>query len=1491
MQQHFVVAVGASAGGLEAIQEFFDHMPQTGNLSFVVIQHLSPDYKSLLVELLSRRTHMKVLEATQNLPVMKNYIYVIPNNKQIRIERNKLLLSEKTHDKVPNNAIDVFLNSLAQDKKKRAIAVILSGTGTDGTKGIAAIKENGGLVMVQEPATAKFDGMPNSAISSGNADVVAPPAGIAAAIVNEIHTIDIDTHVKEPDDETLNHVFELIHQTVGHDFYYYKTPTILRRFSKRMTQLGITDPVQYAHYLEQHPDECKELAHDFLIGVTRFFRDTEAFQVLQQKVVPELVANAGGEQLKVWVAACSTGEEAYSIAIVMDEVLESHGSRLQVKIFASDIDAANLDIAANGLYPASIEKDVPAPLLEKYFIRKSKGYLISPRIRKQIVFARHDITKDPPFIRSDLVSCRNMLIYMNHVLQERIYALLHFAVNKGGFLFLGPSENPPYSKGGTMQQVSSKWKIYRKVADIKPRMHFGEQMVPLLKVQRGEKEADVEKSFDTKSQKALWADLRNALTEDMGLIALYIDRNFEIRETMGNYDQLLTLPKRILNLNLMRMLPQDLSIILNKEVRKAWKQQEKVHLENVVFGKDGHTRAVNVLINPQVKAADSDYTLVVLSKAAPPPESSHHQQSIMPGLDADYVHSLEQELAETRKSLQVAVEDLETANEELQSSNEELLSSNEELQSSNEELQSLNEELYTLNTEHQVKIKELIELNDDLNNYFRSTDIAQIFLDRELNIRKFNPASARMINFIDTDLGRPIAHISSNIRYDQLLDDIGQVQHSRQIVEKEVMLREGRNYLMRIMPYITRDDKYAGIIITFVDITTITNLNNIIRSVFNASISAIFALRTVSDMPGNISDFIIETANNRAHELFADADTFLAGKNLKAALPLLATPELFREYLAAIRDDKIVHRDIYLEVQEKWFELIAAKMPQGLVVTYTDITDKKKGEQKIRRSYTELNEAKENLKKLNAELEDKVKERTRELAFSEERFRLVARATNDALWDWDLTSDKIWWSDAFEGMLGYKTDGMTRAQWLSHIPAEERQQVQQSIYAAINDNNSQWSHEYRFRRADGEYAYILDRGYIMHNEFGVPYRMLGSMMDLTALRRAEKEIASNIAEKTFMAESMPLMVWTANAAGRIDFVNRQFEYYTGLHYDEALGNEWLKVVHEDDRQRLLNTWEKAARNKSDFDCEVRIRVAGGDFRWNLLRAKARTSEKDQLVSWVITNMDVHEQKVMNEVLEEKVEKRTRQLQEINRELESSNNDLQLFASVASHDLQEPLRKIHMFSKMVKDKHESNLPQETLVYLNKIMQSAMRMKALVNNILHFSKLSADSSGFEITDINQVVREVREDFEVIIKEKNATIIANDICPIEVIRSHIHQVFQNLVGNALKFNRPGVPPVIRIEACRVAARSFDAPEDDNGRWCRIEIRDNGIGFNEQFKNRIFDLFQRLNSKDKYEGTGIGLAIVKKIIEKHNGLITADSIEGEGSIFTLILPLEQDK
>ncbi len=1487
--KHHIVAIGASAGGLEAIHEFFDHTPEHHHVSYVIIQHLSPDYKSLLVELVSRHTHMKVFEAEDNTTVEKNCIYVIPNNKLITIRGDKLFLEDKAILKAPNNAIDVFLYSLAKEKKENAIAVILSGTGTDGTRGIEAIKKRGGLVIVQDPQTAKFDGMPNSAIHSGNVDFVLTPAEMHEEVTNYSQQKNSDGQLENAiDEELLQKIFLLVHRIAGFDFNYYKTPTIIRRIQRRMLRGNFSDINSYIEVLEKDPEECRQLGRDFLIGVTKFFRDKGAFEYLQRLVLPEIVDEKEyGETLKVWVAACSTGEEAYSLAIIINEVLEKQNKLLEVKIFATDIETSNIDIASRGLYPDTIEKDIDPFILNKYFIRSGKSFAIIPKIRKQIVFANHNIIKDPPFIKNDLVSCRNMLIYMNPVLQQRVYSLLLFAVKRGGFMFFGASENPTFVKDSVLE-IHTKWKIFKKIAESK--LSVGGNMEISGRRSSPNKSAPPKKDGETSMQALLWEDFRKTLAEEMVFSALYVDQHFDIKEAIGNYERILVLPKKTLRLNVLRMVPQSLSAILNSAINRAWKSRENVVMKNVRYQTEEGNFNVDLLIKPASEI--SACSLVVFSNFYEIEENVHPYRAMPDGESAEYIRTLENELIEAKNSLQIVVEDLETVNEELQSSNEELLSANEELQSSNEELQSLNEELHTLNTEHQLKIKELLELNDDLNNYFRSTDIGQIFLTTDLRIRKFNSASAKMINFIESDLGRPISHISTNIKYANLIADVEHVIRTNESLEREVQLVNGRNLLMRILPYITRDRQNEGVIITFVDITIVTNLNNIIRGVFNSNQSAIFAFQAVRDRDFTISDFTILAANHAAAKfLHIENDTF-SGKSMKRDLPLLAVNGMFEKYTQVVIDDRPLHIDLYFENLSAWYEISAVKMTDGLVATFTNITEKKTAEQRLKKNYAELVSVKDNLKRLNRDLENKVQERTRELSLSEERFRMVSQATNDAIWDWNLVDNKVWWGGGFTKIFGYSAEEeetLSRKFWIESIHPEDREAARSSIQRVINSDQNQWSFEYRFRKKDATYAHVLDRGYIIHDEFGTPYRMLGSMMDLTDLKRAEAEISSNIQQRKFLADSMPLIVLTADTDFTVDFINREFTEYTGLNVKDALGNGWQTVVHEEDLGLLLNRWQKIANSMHGFEQEVRLLHHSGGYHWVLFRAKARVDEDKDSVHWVITIIDINAQKVLNETLERKVKERTEELQRINEALESSNHDLQQFASVASHDLQEPLRKIHMFSKLIRDRHISALPDDAKLYLEKIMQSSGRMKSIITNVLNFSRLSAEDNNFEFLDVEEIVKDLLEDLEITIRERNATVRLESSCRVEVIRGQLRQVFQNLISNSLKFSKPDVPPIVTIMGENIAERSLTAAPQKDGPFVRIEIRDNGIGFEEKFKENIFALFHRLHSKDRFEGTGIGLAIAKKIVEKHSGIITANSVAGQGAIFTIILPVLQ--
>ena len=1365
---HYIVAIGASAGGLEAIHEFFDSMPDTPNISFILIQHLSPDYKSLLVELVSRHTDMKVYEAGDNQDIERKCIYVIPNTKLITIQKNQLKLSEKKNGKIPNNAVDVFLYSLARERKAKAIAVILSGTGTDGTKGTEAVKKEGGLVIVQDPATAKFDGMPNSVITAGNADFILPPSAICEEILNHISPPSTFLYGSDKkDDQFLKTVFDLVSEESGVEFHYYKTPTILRRITRRMMQGNFSSPDKYARYLKDHKEETRQLGQDFLIGVTRFYRDTEAFTILREKVLRSIIDNkTDDEVIKIWVTACSTGEEAYSIAILVNELLRDNPRHLIIKVFATDIDEEAIQFASVGEYPLSIEKDVSEDLLKKYFIAGPKSYTIIPAIRKQIVFARHNIIKDPPFIKNDLVSCRNMLIYISPALQQRIFSLLLFAAGKDGYLFLGPTENSAFLKKD-VREIDGRWKIYQKTAETKPGYYYqpvnndSQTLEPVRPRST--------RPRDTRTQSLLWEDFKDVITEDLHFVVLYIDDNFEIRETVGNYEKLLDLPRKQLKLNLLQMVPSSVSLLLSAEIRKSGKTGLKGHLRNIQLQKGKDMISLEIFIRPGNHDPGNSYTMVVMRETARPEplqKGTHHDN----GRTDEYLHALETELQETKNHLQLAIEDLETTNEELQSTNEELLSANEELQSSNEELQSVNEELITLNTEHQLKIRELLELNDDMNNYFRSTDIAQVFLDSDLRIRKFNPASVRMINFIETDTGRPLTHISNNIRSESLLSDIKEVIRHGHPMEKEVQLINGKNLFMRIMPYLTHEGKKDGAVISFVDITAITDLNNIIRGVYNSSPSAIFAFHALRDMQQQITDFTVVSANYAASALFNRDKEDLKGATLKKDLSMLASNNLAERYLEVVNSGRTWHQAIYLKEQNKWYEASIVRMMDGFVATFTDISERKLAEEKLRANYMELINTRETLKSLNGELENKIYERTKALAQSEERFRLVSRATNDALWDWDFVNNVVWWGESFYIQFGYdKPDQlMDRNTWAEKIHPEDRSLVEDSIYAAINGHHTQWSREYRFLKNSGDYAYVLDRGHILHNEYGTPYRMLGSMLDISERKKAEQEIA---------------------------------------------------------------------------------------------RAK--------------------------QFLEIKVAERTLQLQQLNEALETSNHDLQQFASIASHDLQEPLRKIHMFTRHIAEQYEAGMPEEAKAYFRKIIRSTDRMRSLIIDILNFSRLSAEKSYFRRTDMNRLLQDILEDFEVMIREKQAEITVPDMPELDIMPGQFRQVLHNLLSNALKFTRPEVAPIIRFEVARLAEKSFDSPRTPDGPWCLISVQDNGIGFEEQFASTIFKLFQRLHSKDRFEGTGIGLAITKKVIERHDGMITVHSREGEGTRFDIVIPV----
>ncbi|WP_347160086.1 chemotaxis protein CheB [Pontibacter chitinilyticus] len=1135
---HYLVGIGASAGGLEAIHKLFDHFPGNSSFSFVIIQHLSPDHKSLMAELLSKHTSMQVREAEDKMRTKPNCVYVLPSGKQLTLQHGRLRLTEKERNREPNFAIDLFFASMAKDLGQYAIGVVLSGTGTDGTKGAKAIKSAGGMVVVQEPESAKFDGMPRSAIETGFVDYVLPPEQMPGEIIEYTRKIPLVQSIiaqnnHSNDEAVLQEILDMVCKHTQTDFTNYKQATINRRIRKRMEHLKLESLKDYLHYLQENPTEVKQLCMEFFIGVTRFFRDAEAFKVLEEEVIPKIIAGkAEGEAVKVWVAACSTGEEVYSLAILFREAYERLGMEPQVKLFATDIDQRAITKASSAIYPASIASDVSEDRLKRFFHQRGNRYIVNEEVRKLVIFAQHDLQKDPPFSRMDLISCRNMLIYLNATLQNKVLALFPYALNMGGYLLLGPSEHigemKPY-----FSEEHRKWKLFKKIKETRGiRQNYGiKEYTPALATSNPSSNSSYKAEINIRYSDTFM----DAVAEDYKVTGLYVDASYQLLHGIGDINRFLKFPDKRLHFNLLKMVPEELAVTLSVGIRKALKQDRKIVARQVrvKFGKT--EQLLHVTIRPINLQQDQPKIILILLQEI-------DQLAVQPKLsdlalvsDTDYyqqLSALEMELKDARESLHLTVQDLSTSNEELQSSNEELMSSNEELQSSNEEMQSLNEELHTVNTEHQLKIKELQELNEDLDNYIRSSNIGQLFVDHHLVIRKFTPAVNGLINIINSDVGRPIHHLSHNLKYTHLLEDIQQVNNTSADIEQEVETVDGKYYLMRIIPYLKHNGNRDGVVISFVEVTTLKTLSNVVQGVLNSSLNSIFAFESVRNEEKVIRDFTCSLLNRQAEELLGRPYAQLIHKKAIALMPFLQKSGLFKKYVNVVESGQPLHIEQQLEIngQKTWYEVAAVKMGDGLTVTMADITDKKNAEDKALQAYENLKNAEEDLIKLNSELEKRVAERTNALAASEERFRLVSMATNDVVWDWNIVTNKLWWSESLPSILGYDTSQMGNGvnSWFEKIAPSDRDRVIKGLNGAINQGKDQWTDEYQVLKADGTYAYVSNRAHILHNEYKIPYRVIGSFIDLSDLQATQEQLQDTNEHLLRVIEDLDTFVYTAS---------------------------------------------------------------------------------------------------------------------------------------------------------------------------------------------------------------------------------------------------------------------------------------------------------------------------------------------------------------------------
>jgi two-component system, chemotaxis family, CheB/CheR fusion protein len=829
----FIIGIGASAGGMDAIHELFDHTP-TDAVSYVIVQHLSPDHKSFMKELLVKHSKLKIYVAEDGMEVVSNFVYILPEGKTMTISGGRLMLKERQGSK-PNSAIDIFFNSLAEDQGNKSIAIVLSGNGSDGTRGIEAIKKVGGMVIVQDPQSSDFDGMPQNAIDSGYYDYILAPKLIPLQIIKYVQQKTLASNFSHPlseaNEAALLEINSLIKNHTPLDFTEYKRPTIIRRITRRMVANNTDTIGDYIELLKTNPSEIDILSKEFLISVTNFFRNPEAFDVMAKKVIPELVGNKLlVDVLKVWVIGCATGEEAYSLAILIREHLIEVKKDIEVKIFASDIDKEALAKASKACYPKSISKHVSESRLNNFFIEVGDEYKVRDNIRKMIIFAEHDIIHQPPYGKIDLISCRNMMIYFNPTLQTKIFTTLNFCLNTDGYLFLGPSEGLGSLKS-LFTEVDKKWKIYKNT-EHNNKAQFKAYAPQHLEVKKHPYPSLALKTLKINYIKNLPELLNKSTLEEAGFLAgVCVDENNKVILPFGDFEKYL-LPK-LFNSNLLELLPAELAIAAATSIKKAIKENAKVTVQGITFKVDEAIRSVDILVKPLVNEKLSNQKIILLYFAEGERKGNTSTNVEVFNREAHtqrYLSDLELELAETKKSLQEAHEFLEESNSNIQSYNEELLSGNEEMQSSNEELQSINEELNTVNLEYQLKIKELADLNDDLDNYFKSTHITQIYVDNNIIIKKYNPLTIKHINIKESDVGRPLADISTNIKFSSLIEDIKFVIDTQQTKEKPIETTDGRWYSMMIVPYIrSQDNRADGAVITFNDISEITESKKIIQ--------------------------------------------------------------------------------------------------------------------------------------------------------------------------------------------------------------------------------------------------------------------------------------------------------------------------------------------------------------------------------------------------------------------------------------------------------------------------------------------------------------------------------------------------------------------------------------------------------------------------------------------------------------------------------------
>ena len=1459
-----IVGIGASAGGFEAFQTFLKNLPATTGMAFVFIPHLDPTHKSLMPELLDRLTEMPVQQIKNSIKAAPNNIYVIPPDKTLTIDRGILKIKPPTQTRGLRLPIDAFLLSLAEDQKENAVGVILSGSGSDGAIGIKAVKENGGVIFAQEIETSKYDGMPRSAILTGMVDFIAPVEELPAKIIEyskHREFLQNGTSAEGVRSEMTEHLAEIcsiLQRQTGHDFSNYKQNTLVRRIQRRIQVVQTKSVADYVAVMRLDEKEVENLFKDLMIGVTHFFRDREAFETLKTSVITNIIDKKSAEDsIRVWIAGCSTGEEAYTIAMLLCRQMSELNVRIPTQIFATDIDEDALDYARCGRYPENIAEQIPQDFLDEFFTHQGNFYQISKAMREMCLFSSHNLIKHPPFSRLDLVSCRNLLIYLDGELQKKVLPIFHYSLIPKGFLFLGTSESVAgYSD--LFRTIDKAHRIFQaKETVLGNRFKF--PLIESNSLSRLRTEMRAEKPPPS-NEHEIGKLIETILLGNYAPACVIVNEHAEIIYFFGRTGKYLEPAVGTPSNNLLELARKGLRLDLRTALHKATAGKELVTHENVTLETgEGLVQRVNLKIRPMTELGeDSSLYLVIFQDVGKPfspdeivvPDSLRQSESPL-------VKQLEIELRTTKEHLQTTIEELETSNEELKSTNEELLSMNEEFQSSNEELQtskeemqSINEEIETVNAELRKKIEEIDQTNSDLQNFFQSTNIATIFLDRNLRIKKFTPATTEIFNLIETDIGRPLTNILPLIEGIDLEAEVEICLKKIITIEREIHLTSRKEYfVMRLAPYRTIENVIDGVVITFVNITDIRDARNEAEqrarqqsaiaelglfSVQHSDLQAIFdkactlgkdILQTdfikILELQPNGEELLLVSGLGWKENLVgvgrvgADLDS-QAGYTLRANSPIIVremTQEVRFHGPPLLNDHKIVSgMSVVIHNQEK---------PYGVFGTHTlSQRDFTLEEVSFLQSFANIIAAAIQRENSFVALRDSENQYRMLFTTIDEGFALIEMIFDENQKPIDYLFLQV--NPAFERQTGIKNP------------------VNKKVSELVPDLNDIWFETYGRIAMTGEsvrfenyaagmnlwfdlYAFRPDKD--SKNQVAVLFK------NITKSKKIEENLRQSESKFRVMAETVPNLIFTISAEGKTDYINERFLEFIGIRREDILNTDLGQFVHPEDIEKTRRIWSEAAAKNAVFQHNYRFRRSDGEYRWFIGRAVPMFDDQGKIVRWFGALTEIEEMMRAQHAIAEADRRKDE------------------FLAMLGHELRNPLAPLKNSLTLL----ENDLDDRQFQKLHSVMSRQVeQMCRLVDDLLDVSRISHGKIQLqkEKIELKRLLQNLESDLQTAIETRDLKLelsMPEEEIWVEGDNVRLTQAIGNVIINAVKFSNRG--GIINIDL-----------ENDN-ETAFVKVADEGIGMQREAVERIFESFtQEDNSLERTRGgLGLGLPLAK--------------------------------